>query len=134
MRVDDNRAAPGRTVLGDARMKLPLGNVLQVLVDRELDARSRCRRPFEAAERVAPRIGVDEDRARLAAYLRVVGILETTQADVVDAGPAQKLRCQLLVRIEAAALFDEADGVEVQRGHTLRLVGRHLPAHVRECA
>ena len=69
------------------------------------------RRPLEAAEGVPPGVGVNEDRAGLAANLRVVGPLEPFEAVVVDADVAEQVRRELLVRVEAAALLDEADAV-----------------------
>ena len=60
-----------------------------------------------------------EDRAGLAANLRVVGRLEAAQPVVVDADVAEQVRGELLVRVEALALLDEADAVEIQRGDAL---------------
>ena len=65
VRVHDDGGAALRAVLDDAGVQLALGDVLQVLVDGQLDGRSGGRRPLEAAERVAPRVGLDEHRARL---------------------------------------------------------------------
>src|SRR3954465_13043400 len=49
----------------------------------------------------AARGGGARDRARLAANLRIVGVLEAAEPVVVDPDPAEQVRRQLLVRIEA---------------------------------
>ena len=48
--------------------------------------------------------------------------------------PAEQMRRQLLVRVEALALLDEADAVQVQRGDAARLIRRDLPPDVRKLA
>ena len=125
---------PAARFVSDAGRELAFGDVLEVLVDGQLDARTGGRRTLEAAEGVAAGVGVHRDRAGLAANLRVVGVLEAAQPLVVDADPAEQVRGQLLVRVETLALLDEADAVEVQRGDPLRLIRRDLPLHVRERA
>ena len=93
---------PAARFASDAGVQLALGDVLQVLVDRQLDGRAGRRRPLDPAERLAPRVGLDEHRAALAANLRVVGRLDAAEADVVDADVAEQVRRQLLVRDRSA--------------------------------
>src|SRR5439155_21560872 len=90
------------------------------------------RRTLGARERMVTRVGVDEDRAGLAANLRVVRVLDPGEPFVVDADPPEQMGGELLVRIEALALFGEAEAVEIQIGDPLRLLRRYLPADVRE--
>ncbi len=118
----------------DAGVQLALGDVLQVFVDRQLDRRPGSRRPLEAIERVAARVGVDEDLAFLAANLRVVGRLDAAQALVVQADEPEEVRRELGVGIVAAALLEEADAFEIESGDLLRFLRRDLPADVHEGA
>src|SRR5262249_45012959 len=131
-RVHDDDGAAGRAVVQDALMQLALGDVLEILVDGQLDGRTGCRRTLEAAERMSPRVGLNEDRPLLAADLRIVGVLEAAQAGVVDSHIPEEVRGELLVRIETPALLDEADPLEVERGDAARLIRRYLPADVRK--
>ena len=95
--------AAGGAVLDDAGVQLALGDVLQVLVDRQLDAstpvvggrstRLNAWRRASVWTRIVP---------GLAADLRVVGRLEAAQAVVVDADVAEQVRGQLLVRDRSA--------------------------------
>ena len=121
---------PCARLIEDAGAQLPLSDVLEVLVDRQLDARSRSRRPLEAAEGMAPRVGVNQNRPGLAADLGVVRVLEPVQPGVVEADIAEQMRRQLLVGIETPALLDEADAVEIQRRDAAGLLGRNLAADV----
>jgi hypothetical protein len=132
VRIHDDRGAAFGFVRDDARVQFAFGDVLQVLVDRQLNARSGRRRTLEAAERVAARVRLHHDGAGLAADLRVVGVFEAAQPLVVDPHPAEQVRRQLFVRVEALALFDEANAIQVQGGDALRLIRRDLPADVRE--
>ena len=93
---------PAAPLACDAGAQLALGDVLQVLVDRQLERRARRRRPLDAAERLPPRVGLDEHRAGAAADERVVGRLDAAQADVVDADVAEHVRRQILVRDRSA--------------------------------
>ena len=52
-RIHDDRRAAGRAARLHAGAQLALGDVLQVLVDRQLERRARGRRPLDAAERRA---------------------------------------------------------------------------------
>jgi len=70
---------------------------------------------------MTPRVGLNEDRPLPAADLRIVGVLEPAQPAVVDPDVPEQVRRKLLVRIEAPALLDEADPVEVERGDATRL-------------
>ena len=134
MGIHDDHAAAGGMVLEEAGVQLALGDVLQVLVDRQLDRRPGRRRPLETIERVAARVGVNEDLAFLAANLRVVGRLDTAQTLVVQADEPEEVRRELGVGIVAAALLEEADAFEIERGDLLRFLRRDLPADVREGA
>src|SRR6185369_1725201 len=58
--------------------------------------------------------------------------LEPFEAVAVDADIAEQMGGELLVRIKAPALLDEADAVEIQRGNAARFIRRDLPPHVRE--
>ena len=105
---------PAALVARDAVAQLALGDVLQVLVDRQLDGGARRRRPLEPAERAAARVGLVEQLALRAADLAVVGRLDAGEPFVVDADETQQLRRQLLLRIEAAVFLDETDALEVR--------------------
>ena len=106
--------------------------MLQILVDRQLERRARGRRPLDAAERAAAGIALDEHRAGAAEDQRVVGGLDTGQADVVHADIAEHVRRQIRVRVGALALLDETDARQVERRHARRLIRPHLPADVGE--
>src|SRR3982751_1632931 len=94
----------------DAHTKLALGDVLEVLIDCELDARAGGRRPLDATEhRVALGIGLYEDLAILAADLRVVRRLDASEADVVEPHVPEDVRGELRLRIVAAALLQQHD-------------------------
>src|SRR6185436_19792539 len=127
-RVHDDRAAAGGAVLRHPGMQLALGDVLQVFVDGQLDGGSGGRRTFEAAERVMPRVGLHQDGPGLAANLPVEGAFDAGQALVVDPDPAEQMRAELPVRVEAPAFLEEPDAVEIERGDALRLIRRDLPA------
>ena len=106
--------------------------MLQILVDGQLEGRARGRRPLDAAERAAACIALDEHGAGAAEDQRVVGALDTSQADVVHADVAEHVRRQIRVRVGALALFDESDARQFQRRHARRLIRPHLPADVGE--
>jgi hypothetical protein len=110
--------------------KLPLSDVLKVLVERQLDARSRSRWTLEAAEDMATGVGVNQNRPGLAPDFGVVRVLEPVQPGVVEADIAEQMRSELLVGIETPALLDEADTVEIQRRDATGLLGRNLAADV----
>ena len=98
---------------------------------RQLDGRSRSRRPLEAAERMAPRVGVNQNRSRLAAdFASRRSHSSPFKPGVVEADIAEQVRRQLLVGIETPALLDEADTVEIQRRDAAGLLGRNLAADV----
>src|SRR6185436_18003017 len=109
-----------------------LCDVLQVLVNRQLNGRPGRWRTLEAAERVPAGVRLHEHLAGPSADLLVVRRLEAGEPRVVDADITEEAGRELLVRIEAAALRQEADAVEVQRRDAARLIGRDLAAHVRE--
>src|SRR6266853_3374582 len=109
MRIHHDDAAALRAIGRDARLELALGDVLQVLVDRELDGRTGRRRTFEPRKCAPARVGLDENGAGFAPDLRVVCRLEAAQSLVVDADVTEQVRSQRLVGIEAANLLDEAD-------------------------
>ena len=93
VRVHDDRGAARRVVRQHAGVQLALGDVLQVLVDRQLERRSGGRQARDArAERVLPRVGLNQHRAGLAANLRVVRRLDAAQPDVVDADVSEQMR------------------------------------------
>ena len=75
-----------------AGAQLALGDVLQILIDRQLERRTGGRRPLHAAERVPPRIGLDQDRAGLAPDERVVRPLDAAETDVVHPDIAEHVR------------------------------------------
>ena len=80
LRIDDHGRAGVGAVLAHAGAQLALGDVLQLL--RRWSAR-RCRRrsaALEAAERLAPRVGLDQQLALLAAHDFVVGGLDSAEA------------------------------------------------------
>ena len=85
VRVHDDGAAADGAVLDDAGVQLALGDVLQVLVDRQLDGRSGGRRPFEPAEGAD---GARRSESRIVPVLPricgVVGGLESAEAGVVE--------------------------------------------------
>ena len=58
-------------IFDDAFVEFPLGDVLRVLVDGELDGRPGHGRPVEAIERVMLGVGENEHLAVLAVNLRV---------------------------------------------------------------
>ena len=128
---DDGRAADG-AVVKDTGMQLPLGDVLQELVDGQFDGRSGGWRTLESVEGMAPRVGLHEHLAVFAADLRVVRGLEAIQALAVDADESEHVRGELLVRILAMAFLDEADPVEIHRRDLRGHVLRDLPADVSE--
>ena len=64
--------------------------------------------------------------------LESCSVLEPVQPGVVEADIAEQVRRQLLVGIEAPALLDEADTVEIQRRDATGLLGRNLAADVGE--
>ena len=71
----------------DARVQFALGDVLEILVDRQLEARAggrHVRRPLEAAEGMTPGVRVNLDFAVLAADLFLVGELDAREAVVVE--------------------------------------------------
>jgi hypothetical protein len=78
-RIHDDGGTALRVIDQDAGAELPLSDVLEVLVERQLDARSRSRRTLEAAEDMAPRVGVNQNRPGFAADFGVVGVLEPVQ-------------------------------------------------------
>ena len=102
----------------DAAPQLALGDVLQVLVDRQLERRAGGRRPLDAAERVARGVGLDRapcPRGRGSACRRSP---RCRRGRVVDADVAEHVRGELPVRVEAPALLHEADAFELQVGDT----------------
>ena len=129
----DGGAAIGARRL-DAGPQLALDDVLQVLVDRQLERCAGRGRSLEPAEGVAARIGLHQDLALAPAHRLVVGRLDAVQADVVDADVAEQLRGELAVRIEALALFHEADALELEGGDPLGFERRGAPLHVHEGA
>ena len=76
------------------------------------------------------RVGLNEDRARLAADERVVGPFDPAEPDVVDTDVAKQVRRQLAVRVAPLVLANESDAFHLQVGHTSRLIGRHLTTDV----
>ena len=78
------------------------------------------------------RVGLDQDLALAAAHLRVVGRFEAGEAGVVEPDVSEHVRRQLLLRVVAPALLDEADALQLQRLHALRFVGRDLPREIDE--
>jgi hypothetical protein len=72
------------------------------------------------------------DLAVLPADQFFVGGFDPAEPVVVQADEAEQMRTQLPVGIETAALLQEADTLQVEVGDASRLVGRYLPAHVRE--
>ena len=130
LRRHDHHGAAGGAILRDGVAQLALGDVLQVLVDRQLDGRARGRRPLESAERAAARVGLIQQLAERAADLAVVGRLDAGEPFVVDADETQQLGRKLLLRIEPAVFLDESDAVEIELGDSRRLRRRHAPADV----
>ena len=116
LRRHDQHRAAGGAVARDRIAQLALGDVLQVLVDRQLDGRAGRRRTLEPAEGAAARVGLIEQLAERAADLAVVGGLDAGEPFVVDADESQQLRGELLLRIEAAVFLDEPDAFEVELG------------------
>src|SRR5439155_4067435 len=126
MGVDDDGASAGGAMFENSGAQLAFGNVLEILVECQLDGGARCGRTLVPTERVTPGVGLNEDGSGLAANLLVVGVLEAAQAVVVDSDVPEQMRGQLLVWIEPPRFLEKADGVQVQRGDTARLIGRDL--------
>ncbi len=80
LRRHDQHGAARGAIADDRLAQLALGDVLQVLVDRQLDRCAGCRRTLETAERAAARVGLVEQLALLAADLAVVGGLDAAPA------------------------------------------------------
>ena len=102
-------------------------SIVSSIVEPDVGGRSN------AAERVAPRVGLDQDRARPcrgSASRRSTSMPLSPLLSTPDV--AEQVRGQLPVRVEAAALLDEADAVEVETRDPARLVRRDLAPDVGE--
>ena len=127
----DDRAARS-VVLLDPGAKLPLGNVLEVLVDGQLERRACRRRPFDPAERPPSGIGLNQHGAGTSLDHAVVLRFEPLQPGIVDADVSQDLCREVLIGIEAPVLLHEADALEIECRDAAGIVRRHLATHVRE--
>ena len=125
---------PAARLLDDRIAQLALGDVLQVLVDRQLDRRAGGGWPLETAEGAPARVGLVQQLSERAADLAVVRRLDAGEPFVVGADEAEQLRGKLLLRIEAAIFLDESDALEVELGDARRLRRRDTAAHVDERA
>ena len=132
LRIHDDRRTAEGTVLCDTLAQFALGDMLQELVDGQFDGSAGRRRLLEAAEGVAPCVGLHQHLAVLAANHRVVRRLEPVQPLAIDADEAEDMRRQFIFRIFAMAFLDEADAGEIERLHLHGDILRHLPAHVGE--
>ena len=122
-------------VLLDADAQLTLGDVLEVLIDRQLDAGAGRRRPLDAArECVAARVGLNEDLPVPPSNLCVVCRLDPAQPHVIEADVAEHVRGQLALRVVPAVLFEERDTGELQVANGASFVRRHLPDEIHERA
>ena len=77
-------------------------------------------------------VQLDEHFTREASDDRVGRRLDARQTDIVEPDVPEHVRQQLPLRIEATALLDEADALEVERAHPPLLVGRDLANDPRE--
>ena len=115
-RVHDDDASAGRAVFLDAFLQLPLGDVLQVLIDRQLERRAGRGLALDVArQRLTAGIALNQHSAVAAAHLDVEGRLEPAEPGVVETDVTEHVRQQLALRIEAAALLEEPDALELER-------------------
>ena len=119
---------PAAPYLEHAGPQFPFGDVLDVLVNRELEVSAGGRRPLHAARHgVTPRVRLDQDATRLATNHRVVRGLDAVQALTVGAHVSENVRRERELRVVALVFLEEADAVELERRDATGLVGRHLP-------
>jgi hypothetical protein len=71
-----------------------------------------------------PRVRLHQHLAVLAADARVVRRFETVQSGIVDADVTEQVRGELLLRIEPAALLDEADPLDLECFDALLQIAR----------
>ena len=117
-RIHDDGGASGRVVLLDARPQLPLDDVLEVLIDRELDRVTGRSRPLLArATRVAPRVHLEDQQAFLASNAAIVCRFDTAQTDVAGTDEPERVCKEGSVRVVAPALFVEHDAGQFQPGN-----------------
>ena len=117
-------------VLAHGGAQLPLGDVLDELVDGQLEGDAGGRRALDSTERAVARVGLHEHPARLPTDLLVIARFEPVQPLVVDADIANQMSRQFPIRVEPPVLLQEPDPLEIELPNPTRRVDRDILLHV----
>src|SRR3954451_9960459 len=135
LRLHDDGRAARRLVFLDADPELAVGDELQVLVDRQLEAGAGGREVLLARRhRLSPAVALQEDLSFLAADLVVERGFETGEAEIVDPDVSKQVRSELVVRVVTPALLVEEHPGKIQRLDATCFLGCDLPGEEGELA